>query len=146
MTRHGGSRSWLLRVQVNGKRREMGLGGFPEVSLARVREARLLVDKGIDPIGQRRRARTAAIASSKATRTFSQCAREYIAAKSPEWTNPKHAQQWANTLESHAYPIIGSMAMSDIGVQDVPAVLKPIWLTKTETASRVRGRMESVLG
>ncbi len=146
----GGSRSWLLRMRINGKRRAMGLGGFPDVSLARAREkareARLLVDKGIDPIGQRRQARSALIAQSAAkARTFAQCAQEYIAAKSPEWTNPKHAQQWGNSLDTYAAPIIGAMPVSAIGVQEVLAVLKPIWQSKTETASRVRGRMESVL-
>ncbi len=146
----GGSRSWLLRLTILGKRREMGLGGFPNVSLARAREkareARLLLDKGIDPIGQRHQARSALVAQTAAKgRTFAQCAQGYIAAKSPEWSNPKHAQQWGNSLETYAGPIIGPMPVSEIGVQEVLAVLKPIWQSKTETASRVRGRIESVL-
>lgn len=145
----GGSRSWLLRVRVAGRRPEIGLGGFPDVSLARAREKareiRVLIDKGIDPLAERRQARQAAVAKRAAAQTFSQCAPMYIAAKSPEWTNPKHAQQWVTSLATYAYPVIGSMPVSDIGVQEILAVLKPIWQSKTETATRVRGRMESVL-
>ena len=125
----------------------MGLGGFPDVTLAMAREkartARELVDQGVDPILQRQRAKSLLRAQQAASKTFSQCAREYIETKAPEWSNPKHEQQWTNTLETYAFPTLGSLLVSDVGVPQVLAVLKPIW--QTETATRVRGRIEGVL-
>jgi integrase len=145
----GGARTWILRVSVAGKRRDMGLGGYPDVTLSqardKARDARDLVEKGVDPILQRRQAKSLLMAQRAAAKTFAECAREYIAAKTPEWSNDKHAQQWTNSLETHASPHIGAMLVSDIGVPQVLSVLKPIWTTKTETARRVRGRIESIL-
>lgn len=145
----GGARTWILRISVAGRRRDMGLGGFPDVPLAlardKAREARLLVERGVDPILQRRQAKSLLMAQRASAKTFAECASEYIAAKSPEWSNPKHAQQWTNTLETYADKHIGAMLVSDVGVPQVLSVLKPIWTTKTETATRVRGRIESVL-
>lgn len=145
----GGARTWILRVVIAGKRRDMGLGGFPDVTLATAREkaraAREMVDKGIDPILHRKQAKSALAAQRAATKTFEECAREYIDAKSPEWSNPKHTQQWTNTLETYAYPTIGHLLVSDVGVAQVLGVLKPIWQDKTETASRLRGRIQVIL-
>ncbi len=145
----GGARTWILRFTVAAKRRDMGLGGFPDVTLAQARDkaraARELVDHGVDPILHRRQARSALAAQQATQKTFAQCAREYIEAKAAEWSNQKHAQQWTNTLETYAYPTIGQLLVSDIGLPQVLGVLKPIWQEKTETATRVRGRIEAVL-
>lgn len=145
----GGARTWILRFTAAAKRRDMGLGGFPDVTLAMAREkaraARLLADQGIDPILQRKQARSALAAQQAAEKTFSRCAREYIDAKSAEWSNPKHASQWTNTLETYAFPRLGQLLVSDVELPQILDVLKPIWATKTETATRVRGRIEAVL-
>jgi integrase len=145
----GGARTWVLRATVGAKRREMGLGGYPDVELTQAREkaraARALIDQGLDPIMERQQAKSALAALQAAQKTFSQCAREYIDAKSAEWSNPKHASQWTNTLETYASPTLGQLLVSDIGLPQVLGVLKPIWQTKTETAVRVRGRIEAVL-
>ena len=144
-----GARSWVLRVSIGTKRRDMGLGGYPEVGLAKAREAakeaRDLVRQGVDPILRRRQARSALAAQQAAAKTFTQCVRAFIEAKSPEWSNDKHAQQWQNTLDTYACPKLGAMLVCDIGTEHVVDVLKPIWTAKTETATRVRGRIEQVL-
>lgn len=143
------ARSWILRATIGGARRDMGLGGFPDVSLAmareKAREARLKIDQSIDPIEARREARSALKAQAAAARTFQQCATAFMDARSSEWRNPKHRQQWANTLEQYAYPVIGSLVVRDVELAHVLRIIEPIWKTKTETASRVRGRIESVL-
>ena len=145
----GGARTWVLRIVVGGRRRDMGLGGFPDVTLAtardKARSARELVENGIDPILQRHQAKSLLRAQQAAAKTFAQCARELIEVKSPEWSNPKHGQQWTNTLETYAFPALGRLLVADVGVPHVLAVLKPIWQTKTETATRLRGRIEAVL-
>lgn len=144
-----GGRTWVLRATVGNKRRDMGLGGFPDVTLAGAREAarqaREKIRAGVDPIEEGRAARSMLKAAQAAALTFQQCAERYIASKEPEWKNAKHAQQWTNTLTTYAYPAIGSLLVKDIGLPNVLAVLEPIWTTKTETASRVRSRMELVL-
>lgn len=144
-----GARSWVLRIQVGDKRRDMGLGGFPDVPLANAREAartaRAKVKDGIDPIAQSRAARSALKADQAAARTFKFCALAYIEAHEAGWRNAKHAQQWRNTLDTYAYPIIGELLVRDIGLPQILTVLEPIWIKKTETASRLRGRIESIL-
>jgi len=134
---------------VAGKRRDMGLGGFPDVTMAqareKAREARATIEKGIDPIAERAAARSTLAASRGAAITFEEAARKYITAKSPEWKNIKHGQQWANTLEAYAFPVVGKLACADIALPHVLKILEPIWTTKTETATRLRGRIESVL-
>jgi len=144
-----GSRSWALRTVVGGKRRYMGLGGFPAVTLAqakgKAREARAEIEAGIDPIATRREVRSAMLADAASARTFAQCVEAYLDAKGDEWRNGKHRQQWRNTLETYAFPVIGEMLVRDVGLPQVLRVLEPIWKTKTETATRVRGRIESVL-
>ena len=144
-----GARSWVLRIVIGDKRRDMGLGGFPDVPLAGAREAarhaRAKVRDGIDPVAQARASRSAVKASQAAAKTFKFCAAAYIDAHEAGWRNAKHAQQWRNTLQSYAYPLIGDLLVRDIGVSHVLDVLEPIWKDKTETASRLRGRLEAIL-
>lgn len=144
-----GARSWILRAMVGTKRRDMGLGGFPDVTLAMARDkaraAREQIAAGIDPVEASRAARSALIASQISAKTFEQCAHAFIDAKEAEWRNSKHRDQWENTLKVYAFPKLGSILARDISLAHVMSVLEPIWKTKTETASRLRGRIESVL-
>jgi integrase len=143
------ARSWILRATVGTKRRDMGLGPFPGVTLAQAREkargAREQIEQGTDPILRREQAQSLLRAQQAAAITFEQAARAYIDSKSAEWKNVKHAAQWGATLETYAFPVIGKMHVSDIQQAHVLTVLEPIWSTKTETATRVRGRVELVL-
>ena len=142
-------RSWLLRVQVGEKRREIGLGGYPDVTLAqardRGREARDAIRRGIDPVETRKAAKAALIAAQRRGLTFVQAMETYLGGKLDGLSNPKHRAQWRSTLTTYALPELGGMLVAEIQVQDVLRVLTPIWTDKTETASRVRGRIESVL-
>lgn len=144
-----GAKSWIYRTTVGGKRRNIGLGGFPDVTLAgardKAREYRELIEKGIDPVEQRQAARQSLIAEQGKALTFDDAARQFLTVKSREFKNPKHIQQWENTLRTYASPVIGKMAVSQIELPHIVQVLEPIWHTKTETAGRVRGRIEKVL-
>lgn len=144
-----GARSWILRIMIGGKRRDMGLGGFPDVTLAGARDAaraaRAKIKAGTDPIEEGRAARSALAAARAAALTFEQCAAAYIEAKEPEWKNGKHAAQWRSTLETYVYPVIGKLLVRDVEQAHVLRILEKIWTEKTETASRLRGRIESVL-
>ena len=144
-----GARSWVLRVAAGGRQREMGLGSFPTVPLAEAREKarqhRALVKQGVDPIASRRAASSAASAERQAQKTFSEVAAQYIAQHEKSWKNAKHQAQWAATLRTYAEPSIGRLLVRDIRSAHVIAVLEPIWTTKTETATRVRSRIELVL-
>ncbi len=145
-----GARTWILRMMIGGKRRDMGLGGYPDVTLASARErARAMrekADSGIDPILEREQQRSALAAAVASAMTFKEAAEKYIAAHESGWKNAKHGEQWTNTLTAYAFPIIGKISVADIETSHVMRVIEPIWTTKTETASRVRGRIESVLG
>jgi integrase len=145
----GGSRSWVFRARVAGVRRDMGLGGFPDVTLSQAREmariARAKIRAGVDPIEEARAARSALIAARMSAVSFSKATEQYLEAHEAAWSNPKHRQQWENTLTTYAGPKIGQMLVRDIELPHVLSVLEPIWREKTETASRLRGRMESVL-
>jgi integrase len=147
------AKSWVFRFRDNGKQREMGLGSIDTFNLAEARQrvAKLrqqLFDyrtgDGLDPITARRQAQLAAKRESEIARTFRQCADEYIAGR--KWKNVKHAKQWPATLATYAYPKLGDQPVQSIDTPLVLAVLKPIWNTKPETASRVRQRIEAVLG
>jgi len=144
-----GAKSWVLRAIVGSKRRDYGLGGFPDVTLAAAREAaraaRAKIKSGIDPIDEARQARSALKATQAAAITFQKAAEAYISAHKDGWRNEKHTKQWTTTLTTYAYPAIGNLLVQDIGLPQVLAVLEPIWKTKTETASRLRGRIEQVL-
>ena len=148
-----GAKSWIFRFQLNGKRREMGLGTLADKSApdARSEAAQLAaqVRNGIDPIEDRKaKAEIAALEAIKvkaAATTFRQVAAEYIENHRASWKNAKHAQQWTNTLEQYAGPIIGDKSVGEITTEDVLSILQPLWITKTETASRLRSRIELVL-
>lgn len=144
-----GAKSWILRIMVGKRRREVGLGGYPAVTLAdaheSARRARDMVRAGVDPVQARKEARSRLAAAHARARSFKDCAQAYVAAHEAGWKNPKHAQQWRNTLETYTEPKIGKLLVQDIGVAQVMEVLEPIWKNKTETASRLRGRIESVL-
>jgi integrase len=144
-----GARSWLLRCMVGIKRRHIGLGGYPDVTLAtareRARDARDLIHQGVDPIEHRKDTTAALVASQKRGITFEDAMEKYLVGKLAEFGNVKHRKQWRATLDRYAVPELGKLLVDDITVQDIQHVLAPIWLTKTETASRLRGRIEAVL-
>lgn len=144
-----GARSWILRAVIGTKRRDMGLGGYPATTLAQAREkarqARDRIEAGGDPILERERAQSLLKASQANAITFTEAAKRLMEARAPEWRNAKHAQQWTNTLDAYAAPVIGSMHVGDITQGHILSILEPIWLTKTETAKRLRGRIENVL-
>jgi len=145
-----GARSWVYRYQLFGRRRSIGLGSYPLVSLSKARSerdgAKALVRRGIDPKDEKDAARIAVeSAIKKQAATFSKLAAELIEHLRPGWRNSKHADQWKNTLETYAEPVLGAMLVADIEREHVLAALKPIWTTKPETAGRVRGRIEKVL-
>ena len=141
--------SWVLRYMLDGKAREMGLGRYPDISLAEARliaaEARKLKATGIDPIANREAVRTKGRLEAARSVTFRYCAESYITAQKPSWKNAKHADQWAATLETYAMPLMADLPVQSIDIGMVHKVLEPIWSSKTETASRVRGRIESIL-
>lgn len=144
-----GARSWVLRMAAGGRQREMGLGSFPTVPLAEAREKarqhRALVKQGVDPVAARRAANSTASAERQAQKTFSEVAARYIVQHEKAWKSAKHQAQWAATLRTYAEPSIGKLLVRDIRSAHVIAVLEPIWTTKTETATRVRSRVELVL-
>ena len=144
-----GARSWIARVNVDGKRREMGLGSFPDVSLSIAREkaraARSDTTMGIDPVAHRKEARSARQALKATQKTFADCAKAYIEAHSDSWRNAKHRAQWPSTFETYVYPTVGTVLVGEVTQAHVMAVLLPIWKTKTQTATRLRGRIEQVL-
>lgn len=155
LVKPSGARSWVYRFMLNGKARDVGIGaaghGGMTLSDARDKAAalRLKVKAGIDPLEERKSAAAEALAAAQAAKvagtTFRDVADAYIAANEESWRNPKHRQQWRNTLESYVYPVIGELPVADVGTPHVLKILEPIWKGKAETASRVRGRIETVL-
>lgn len=137
-----GAKKWVLRFTLNGKRREMGLGSYPERSLTEARkkaaDARTLVLNGLDPI-------EAGQSQTPTVPTFTQAAARFVRNQRRGWSNPKHARQWVATLKTYARPVVGAKPVDSITTEDVLRVLQPIWTTKTETAKRVQGRLENVL-
>lgn len=144
-----GARTWLFRYMLNGKQRWIGLGSALNVTLKEAREKALeyrrLHAEGIDPKAYRDRERERRREELFGGVSFQKAAEEYIRSHEASWSNPKHASQWSNTLRDYVYPLIGAKDVADIAMSDVFGVLDPIWLTKTETATRVRGRMEKIL-
>ena len=144
-----GARSWVLRVVVAGKRRDMGLGAYPEVALAqarqRAREVRDSIWRGIDPATERKARKSALLADQAMAVTFSELAREYVDKKSREFKTAKQRQKLENQIGYYATPEIGRLVVNDITRAHVVAVLAPIWETKNETASRVRLHIERIL-
>jgi integrase len=144
-----GNKHWVFRYKVNSRTREMGLGPLYTITLAEAREttreARKLRLKGLDPIEERKKARHGEQLSAAKTMTFAECGAAYIAAHRSEWSSAKHAKQWVTTLDTYVYPKIGELPVGAIDEGLVLKVLEPIWETTPETASRVRGRIASVL-
>jgi hypothetical protein len=147
---------WIFRYTVRGRMRELGLGpaaGAAAISLADVRpKARALhnmVREGRDPLAERAAAKAAATAAAQEAqvrgKTFRQVADLYVAAHEATWRNAKHRQQWGNTLASYAFPHFGELPVAGVDTAHVMAVIEAIWREKPETASRLRGRIESVL-
>lgn len=149
ISQNGQSKHWIYRTLIGGKRRHVGLGGYPTVSLAMAREmareAVLKIRAGIDPIEERKATQSALVAPQKRGLSFADAMEKFLAVKLAEFENDKHKKQWRATLDNYAAPAIGNMLVADVTVQDVRRVLEPIWIDKTETASRLRGRIEAVL-
>ena len=137
-----GAKKWVIRFSLSGRRREMGLGSYPDVKLVDARkkaaECRTLAKDEIDPIFERQ------IEVEKPP-TFTTCAARYIRAHRKGWKNAKHARQWVSTLKTYARPVIGSKRVDIISSEDILKILSPIWTSKTETAKRVQGRIENIL-
>lgn len=161
-TREGAQipRSWILRIKVGDQRQPIGLGSYPQVSLAEAREqaARLVLDakQGINLKARKRAQRSSLIAAAAKNKTFKECAEAYMEAHSRDYSNEKHRKQWRATLEKYAFPVIGNMLVSDIAMRDVRNVLEQetvvdkdskgkLWYVKTETAKRLLGRIKTVL-
>jgi len=143
------SKSWVFRYMLDGKAREMGLGPLRDVSLAEARakaaECRKQLLGGTDPLHLRDEARIKLQLAAASDKTFKHCAESYIEAHRAGWKNPKHIDQWSNTLATYCHPSIGNLPVAAIDTARVLRVLEPIWTDKTETASRVRGRIEAIL-
>lgn len=143
------SKCWILRTPLNGKRIELGLGAYPEVSLEKARakaaEFKEQTSKGIDPRDEERRERARRKAEAIARLTFAEAAKACWRAKSEGFKNAKHSKQWIDTLTEYAFPIIGDLYPEDIQTAHIMQVLKPIWAEKTDTASKLRGRIESTI-
>lgn len=144
-----GAKSWILRIKIGAKRRDIGLGGYPTIPLAlareKAREARAKIEAGIDPVEERQAAKRALILAQKRGMTFAMAVDRFLAFKLDEFRNDKHRKQWCATLETYAIPHLGEMQLQEITVQDVLRVLQPIWSETTQTATRLRGRIEAVL-
>lgn len=144
-----GSKSWIFRFSKGGKRREMGLGPLHTVSLAMARdkaqECRRLLADGIDPIVARDATRASQTLSEARSRTFDHCAAAFIKSHRASWKSAKHAAQWEATLATYVSPVFGVVPVNDVDTELVMRALRPIWETKTETAVRLRGRIESIL-
>jgi integrase len=143
------TKAWIYRFMLDRRARHMGLGAFPLFGLADARKRRddaaKLIADGIDPI-EHRNAQKAAIAAENAKAlTFKECGEDYIEAHKSGWKSAKHEEQWRATLETYVYPVIGRLQVGDVEQSHILKILKPMWNTKTETASRVRGRIEKVL-
>lgn len=155
--KNSGSKSWVFRFQLEGRRREMGLGSLKAMEVVKARakaaEFKSKIAAGIDPLDERRaekkakleQRKHAEIARKREEVTFRKAAEHLIENKKPSWTNPKHVQQWENTLATYAYPVIGALPVADVTAEHIVEILKPIWSKKSETASRVRMRIENVL-
>jgi integrase len=145
-----GTKSWLFRYKspVTAKQREMGLGSLNLISLAAARdlalECRRQVLSGLDPIEERGRVNVVRQLEQARSITFKEAADQCIASKKPEWKNAKHAQQWSNSLATYAYPVFGNLSVSDLDTDLVLKAIEPIWISKAETASRIRQRIETV--
>jgi integrase len=144
-----GTKSWMFRFSINGRERQMGLGSLDAVDIIGARqvatECRRLRSQGVDPIVHRDTQRAEARLAAAASMTFNECAAALIESKKAGWKNAKHAAQWTSTLDTYAAPVIGDLPVQTVDTTLVLRVLEPIWPTKTETATRVRSRVEAVI-
>ena len=144
-----GAKSWMLRTVIGNRRRCLGLGGYPEITLAqareKAREAREKIRQGIDPIEERQAQKQAYWKLQNGRMTFAEAARLCHEKKTAEFKNDKHIKQWISSVNRYAVPTIGRMAVEDIDLPDILKVLEPIWQEKTETATRLRQRLEQIL-
>ncbi|MDS1310509.1 tyrosine-type recombinase/integrase [Marinobacter xiaoshiensis] len=145
-----GSRQWILRTKVGKKRPDIGLGPYPEISLAqardKAREVKEKIRNGIDPLEEKRALKRSLLAEQISTLTFQKAMEEYIRMKAKEFRNPRQETQWTNSLTTYAIPHLGELPVREIDLPHIKQVLDPIWETKTETANRVRARIENILG
>ena len=145
----GGTRSWILRYKRDGKTRHLGLGSFSIVSLREARQravnARRLLLDGHDPIERKSALRSAEKLKAIGTMSFDACAAAYMTAHRAEWRSAKHAADWVFSLKTYASPILGTLPVRAITTALVMRVIEPMWTTKSETASRLRGRIEAIL-
>ncbi|WP_377847180.1 tyrosine-type recombinase/integrase [Bosea sp. UC22_33] len=143
------TKSWIFRYSRGGKEHRVGLGPYPDVSLAEARllaqECRRQLRAGLDPLSERRAKLATVLADATKSVSFSECSTRYISAHEASWRNEKHRQQWKNSLATYADPVIGKLDVKDIDTGLVLRILEPIWSKKTETATRLRGRIEQVL-
>lgn len=141
--------SWIFRYSFEGKAHEMGLGSYKYITLAEARikrnELKKILISGVNPLVEKNKIRNARRTEFSNKMTFDACAKAYIDSQKVAWKNEKHKTQWANTLETYASPVIGSLFVDEISTNLIMKVIEPIWVTKTETASRVRGRIELIL-
>lgn len=146
---NSGTKGWIFRYGKRGKYHDLGLGAIHTISLPKARElareCRELLWAGSDPIARRRASLAEQKASDAKAITFKQCADDYIASHEAGWRNALHRQQWTNSLAQHVHPVLGALSVSAIDTAFVMKVIEPLWRTRTETASRVRGRIERVL-
>lgn len=146
-----GAKSWVLRYMLNGRARAMGLGGYPDVTLAAAREKaasyRSIIKSGIDPLDGKREVKAKAQADAAKRITFSKAAHEYIESHKSGWKNAKHIDQWRNTIKTYAEPIIGALDVSLIENTHIVRIFQKdgFWNEKTESATRLRGRIEKIL-
>ena len=144
-----GAKSWILRTIVGSKRRNIGLGGFPDVTLAQARDKarkmKELILDGIDPVEERRAKQQALINDQAKQMTFAQAARLCHDKKASEFRNAKHGMDWISSVNRFAIPIIGKVPVSEIELAHILKVLEPIWKEKTETATRLRQRIEAIV-
>ena len=141
--------SWIYRYSFSGRRRDMGLGSYSDFSLEEARHkassCRSQVLQGIDPLDDKQKQTDANNKAHIKRVTFQHCINSYLDAHGDAWKNAKHRAQWRSTLETYACPVIGNLNVAHIDAGLVLKVLEPIWKTKTETATRLRGRIESIL-
>ncbi len=155
LVKESGARSWVYRFMLDGKSRDVGLGaaGRDGISLADARDARdalrIKVKAGIDPLDERQRRAADALAAAQAAKvagvTFRAVSEAYMGSNGDSWRNDKHRQQWKNTLATYVYPVIGDLPVAEVNTAHVLQIIEPIWKAKAETASRVRGRIETIL-
>lgn len=149
VVKDSGAKSWMLRTVIGNRRRNIGLGGYPEVSLAdareKAREKKKLIEQGIDPVEEKKTQKLALYRTQAKRMTFSEAARLCHEKKIPEFRNEKHKKDWIRSIENLANPVIGDMPVDEIELLHILKILEPLWQERTETATRLRQRIEAVL-